>query len=210
MTETTRPPARPDARADPALPDTAHATVPAAELALSATRHWLERAVIGLNLCPFARAPHQQGRIRWVHSPARTPPALAAQLVDELLWLADADPAHTETTLIVAPHTLARFTDFNRFLGVADALRDDLQLQGRLQIASFHPRYRFAGTRADDITNHTNRAPFPTLHLLRENSVSRATAAAPQADLIVQRNLATMRALGAAGWARLFEEAPPR
>lgn len=174
--------------------------------ALAATRRWLERAVIGLNLCPFAKGPHQQGRIRWVESPARTPQALAAQLVDELLHLAAADPAQTETTLLVAPHALARFAEFNRFLALADALLDDLQLQGVLQIASFHPQYRFAGTRAGDITNHTNRSPHPTLHLLRETSVSRATAAVPDAGLIVQRNLATLRALGAAGWARLFDD----
>jgi hypothetical protein len=176
--------------------------------ALAATRHWLERAVIGLNLCPFAKAPHQQGRIRWVESSARTPQALAAQLVDELLALAATDPAQTETTLLVAPHTLARFTDFNRFLGLADSLLPELRLDGVLQIASFHPQYRFAGTRAADITNATNRAPYPTLHLLREDSVARAVASDATADSIVERNMATLRTLGPAGWARLFDNAP--
>ncbi len=167
---------------------------------LAAVQHWFERAVIGLNLCPFAKAVHAKGQIRWVESGARRRDALLHELAHELLHLARSDPAAVDTTVLVHPRVLLDFRDFNDFLGVADALLADLGLQGVLQIASFHPRYRFAGVPAGDIGHFTNRAPHPVLHLLREDSVARAVAAVPDADVIVQRNLATLRALGRAGW----------
>ncbi len=160
--------------------------------------------MIGLNLCPFAKAVHGKGRIRWVLSRSRTPEGLLQTLLHELRWLAAANPAETDTTLIVHPQVLQRFDDFNRFLGVADAAVHELGLEGVIQVASFHPRYRFAGTRASDITNATNRSPFPTLHLLREASISRAVAAYPDAEAIFGRNQATLTRLGAAGWRQLL------
>lgn len=167
--------------------------------ALADTRRWLERAVIGLNLCPFAKAVHTKGQIRWVECPAAAPGVVLELLVQELQHLAAADPADTDTTLIVAPALLPRFEDFNEFLGAADDALVALGLQGTLQIAAFHPRWVFEGTTADDITNHTNRAPHPTLHLLREDSVARAVAAYPDAEAIYGRNIATLRRLGPAG-----------
>jgi uncharacterized protein len=175
--------------------------------ALGNTQRWLEHAVIGLNLCPFAKAVHNKGQIRWLLSRARTPEGLLRALLHELRWLAAADAAETDTTLIVAPQVLQRFDDFNRFLAVADEAVRALGLEGVIQVASFHPRYRFAGTRSSDITNASNRAPHPTLHLLREASVSRAVAAVPEARTIVARNKATLRRLGAAGWRRLLPPA---
>ena len=173
--------------------------------ALAATRRWLERAVIGLNLCPFAKAVHVRGQIRWVQSAARTPAALLEQLVDELRGLAEADAATVDTTLIVAPQVLPRFEDFNHFLGVADEALAHLGLQGTLQIAAFHPGWVFDGVAEDDVANHSNRAPHPTLHLLREASVARAVAAYPDAEAIYGRNIATLRRLGPAGWRALLE-----
>lgn len=181
--------------------------------ALADTRRWLERAVIGLNLCPFAKAVHTKGQIRWVECPAAEPGVVLELLVHELRHLAAADPAGidngvgagVDTTLIVAPALLPRFEDFNQFLGVADDALAALGLQGTLQIAAFHPRWVFEGTAADDITNHTNRAPHPTLHLLREASVARAVAAYPDAEAIYGRNIATLRRLGPAGWRKLVE-----
>jgi uncharacterized protein len=170
---------------------------------IAATRHWLEQAVIGLNLCPFAKAVHTRGQIRWVESPARDLPALLADLVHELQTLAAADPEAIDTTVLVHPQVLADFLDYNDFLDLADAALDELGLAGVIQIASFHPQYRFEGTAADDMANFSNRAPHPTLHLLREASVARAVAAFPQAQTIYERNIATLRALGAGGWARL-------
>src|SRR6478736_3823587 len=164
------------------------------------TQRWLERAVIGLNLCPFAKAVHAKGQIRWVLSDASTPQALLAELGEELAFLRDADPEAVDTTLIVHPQVLQDFVDYNDFLGDADGLVEAMDLDGVLQVASFHPQYQFAGNEADDVENYTNRAPWPTLHLLREDSVSKAVAAFPDPDVIVERNVETLRELGVAGW----------
>lgn len=172
---------------------------------IALTRRWLERAVIGLNLCPFAKAVYVKQQVRFVLSEARDTDALLQLLRAELLWLHRADPEQTDTTLIVHPHVLADFLDYNDFLDLADGLVAELGLEGDIQIASFHPDYRFAGTAHDDIGNHTNRSPFPTLHLLREASVERAVAAFPDPEAIVERNIATLERLGIDGWRRLLE-----
>jgi uncharacterized protein len=174
--------------------------------ALDDTRRWLERAVIGLNLCPFAKAVHIKQQIRWVECDAARPAELLALLEQELQHLAQADPAVTDTTLIVAPALLPRFEDFNDFLGEADELLARLGLEGTLQIAAFHPLWVFAGTADDDIGNHSNRAPHPTLHLLREDSVARAVAAYPDAEAIYGRNIETLERLGLCGWQALFKD----
>jgi hypothetical protein len=172
---------------------------------IAATRRWLERAVIGLNLCPFAKAVHAKGQVRFVLSDATTPETLLEDLAHELLVLRDTPADEIDTTLLVHPQVLQEFLDYNDFLDTADALVSSLGLEGDLQVASFHPRYRFAGTAEDDIGNYTNRAPYPTLHLLREDSVSRAVAAFPDPDAIVERNIATLEALGIDGWRKLFD-----
>ncbi|MET0333166.1 MAG: DUF1415 domain-containing protein [Rhizobacter sp.] len=170
---------------------------------ITETRAWLERAVIGLNLCPFAKAVHVKGQIRYVLSDATEPEALLAQLREEIEHLAATDPAETDTTLIVHPQVLHDFLDFNDFLGLADEALADAGHEGVLQIASFHPQFQFAGTDADDITNATNRSPYPTLHLLREASIDRAVAAFPDAEAIFEANMDTLEALGSEGWAAL-------
>jgi uncharacterized protein len=167
------------------------------------TRHWLEQAVIGLNLCPFAKAVHTKGQIRWVESTATDVKALMADLVHELQLLAAADPEAIDTTLLVHPQVLADFLDYNDFLDLADAALEELGLDGVLQIASFHPQYQFEGTEPDDVENLSNRSPYPTLHLLREDSVDRAVEAFPEAELIYEKNIETLRALGVEGWQRL-------
>ncbi|MBB6365241.1 hypothetical protein FHR56_000354 [Xanthomonas sacchari] len=172
---------------------------------LGDTRRWLERAVIGLNLCPFAKAVHVKQQIRYVLSDASTPEALLEQLAEELVLLRDTPAEQIDTTLIVHPDVLQDFLDYNDFLDNADAAVEALDLQGILQVASFHPQYQFAGTAPDDIGNYTNRAPYPTLHLLREDSVERAVAAFPDADVIVERNLQTLEKLGLEGWKRAVE-----
>lgn len=174
-----------------------------ADGALRATRAWVEQAVIGLNLCPFAKAVQVKGLVRYVCSDARDTGALLDVLREELLRLRDTRIDETETTLLVHPWVLGDFLDYNDFLGDAEALLSELLLDGTLQIASFHPDYRFAGTQAGDIGNATNRSPHPTLHLLREVSIDRAVEAYPQTDTIVEANLRTLQALGPEGWARL-------
>jgi hypothetical protein len=170
---------------------------------LAATKQWLEKAIIGLNLCPFARAVYVREQIRYVVSEAESPEALLADLLGELQGLAAADPGEIDTTLIIHPRVLGDFLDYNDFLGIADAAVVDLGLEGVIQIASFHPEYQFAGSAPDDVENYTNRSPFPILHLLREASVERAVAAFPEASEIYEKNMATMRRLGHEGWRRL-------
>jgi len=174
--------------------------------AIEATRRWLERAVIGLNLCPFAKAPQVKGLVRYVLSEASEPEALLAGLIEELKLLAGTPADRIETTLLVHPQVLADFADYNDFLGLAESAVAGLGLEGVIQVASFHPRYQFAGTAPDDLTNATNRSPYPTLHLLREESVERAVAAFPEAEAIFEANIATMRRLGESGWARLQQQ----
>ncbi len=172
--------------------------------ALEDTRVWLEKAVIALNLCPFAKAVHSKGQIRWVLCEASDAADVLAVLKSEMLHLQQADANLVDTTLLVCPKALPNFYDFNDFLGQAEDVLADLGLEGVLQIASFHPHYQFANAAADDIDNLTNRSPHPTLHLLREDSVERAVAAFADAADIYQRNIETLRRLGRAGWAKLF------
>jgi len=176
---------------------------PSDEAVVAQTQRWLKRVVIGLNLCPFAKAEHLNQRIHYRVSAARTAAALQHDLRQALLALHQADPRQHETSLLMHPQVLHDFLDFNDFLHEADALLVELNLDGVLQIASFHPQYQFAGTRADDITNCSNRSPWPTLHLLREASIERAVQAFPDAADIYERNMHTLRELGWDGWRRL-------
>ncbi len=173
------------------------------DVVIGTTIEWLERAVIGLNLCPFAKGVHIKGQIRYVVSDADTPEALAEDLARELEFLAEANVEQVDTTLLIHPQLLNDFLDFNDFLDVADGLVESLELDGTLQVASFHPQFQFEGTEADDITNYTNRSPYPTLHLLREDSVERAVAAFPDELRIAESNMATLEKLGHAGWQAL-------
>lgn len=167
------------------------------------TLRWLERAVIGLNLCPFAKSVHVKKQVHLHISAATEQDEMLQVLADELRALVAADPVQRDTTLLIYPDALADFLDFNDFIGLADDLLAELDLEGVLQIASLHPCYQFAGTTADDITNYTNRSPYPTLHLLREDSIDRAVAAFPEAELIYERNMQVMEQLGLEGWQAL-------
>jgi hypothetical protein len=177
---------------------------------IAATEVWLERAVIGLNLCPFAKSVHVKKQIRYVVSQAETPEELQQELVRELEHLAEANPETLDTTLFIHPWVLTDFYDFNDFLDVADQTVIDLELDGILQIANLHPDYQFADSEPNDIENYTNRSPYPTLHLLREESIDRAVDAFPDAASIYERNMETMRKLGREGWRQLFLEQPTK
>jgi len=166
------------------------------------TQRWLERAVIGLNLCPFAKAAYVKQRVRFAVSAATTAEALLDDLILAVQALHAADPAECETTLLIHPRALTDFLDYNDFLDAADAAIDALGLAGVIQVASFHPQYQFAGTRADDIENFTNRSPYPLLHLLREDSIEQAVESYPDVDDIPRRNIETLKKLGLQGWAR--------
>ncbi|HHW4678669.1 MAG TPA: DUF1415 domain-containing protein [Xylella sp.] len=171
---------------------------------LTLTRQWIERVVIGLNLCPFAKAVYIKEQLRLVLSEATTPEALLEEFSKESLLLRDTPDEHIDTTLIVHPKVLTNFLDYNDFLDTVDTMIQTLNLEGVLQVASFHPKYQFHGTAPDDIGNYTNRTPYPALHLLREASVNHAVAACPDPDIIVQRNLQTLKRLGHTGWQQVL------
>lgn len=171
---------------------------------VASTQRWLERAVIGLNLCPFAKAVHVKRQIRYAVTAAATAEDLLAELRHELELLARAKPEEVDTTLLIHPQAMTDFIDFHFFAKEADAILRNLGQEGTLQIASFHPAFEFAGSAADDIANYTNRSPYPMLHLLREASIDRAVAAFPDAAVIYERNIATLRDLGHDGWRRLW------
>ena len=170
---------------------------------IAQTQAWVKRVVIGLNLCPFAKAVLARGQIRYAVSDAAEPTSLLMALLEELELLARSDPALTDTTLLIHPNALVDFDAYNQFLDAAEALLADAGYEGVFQLASFHPDYRFAGTAPDAVENATNRSPFPMLHLLREASVARAVSAFPDAAEIFEANLRTLRALGKDGLAAL-------
>ena len=171
---------------------------------IAALREWIEKAVIGLNLCPFAKAVYVKNQVRYVVSHAPHLDGLLEDLDRELDFLAAADPEAVDTTLLIHPTLLPDFLDFNDFMQLAEAALEEHGLDGVVQIASFHPAFQFEGTEPDDLGNYTNRAPFPTLHLLREASIDRAVAAFPEAETIYARNIETLQALGHAGWHALW------
>jgi len=168
------------------------------------TQRWLERAVIGLNLCPFAKAVHVKHQVRFAVTAAATREELLEELRHELQVLGAAKPEVIATTLLIHPQAMADFTEFSFFLREIDAVIRDLELEGTMQVASFHPGYEFAGSASDDVANCTNRSPHPMLHLLRESDIDRAVAAFPDAATIYERNIETLRRLGHAGWSALF------
>ena len=173
------------------------------------TVRWLERAVIGLSLCPFAKAPHVKGQIHYVVSEAKGLEGLRDELIEQLQALATTSAEARETVLLIVPQMLRDFLEFNDFLYEADAVLQELDMEGEFQVASFHPEFQFADTEPDDITNFTNRSPYPTLHLLREESIDRAVEAFPEAEMIYETNMATMEKLGLDGWNKLDVGATP-
>ncbi len=173
---------------------------------LARTRRWLEKSVIGLNLCPFAGGPYRDSRIHFCVSRQRTASGLLEDLAVELKNLHAADPLERETTLLIHPWVLTDFLEYNDFLEACNSTIDDLGLEGEIQVASFHPQYQFADTEPHDIENFTNRSPYPTLHLLREASVERAIAAVGDTEAIYRRNIRTLRELGHRGWQRLWQD----
>ncbi len=177
------------------------------EQVLADTRHWLEKAVIGLNLCPFARAVYVKNQVRIVVSTARHLDAFLDDLDRELDLLVNTPAEQIETTLLVHPTLFPHFEVFNDFQNVVDDVVAEHELEGVIQVAHFHPGFQFDGTDASDVTNCTNRAPYPVLHLLREDSVERAVASeGGDAEAIVERNLKTLRELGVDGWRAVLQK----
>jgi uncharacterized protein len=173
------------------------------EIVIEQTKEWIEKAVIGLNLCPFAKPVFTQNLIRYSVSKATNEEELLEELGSELLLITQTDAKEIETTLLILPEFLSEFLEFNDFLGLGEDLLSEMELEGVIQIASFHPHFQFAGTKPDDITNYTNRSPYPILHLLREDSVSKAVDTFPGVDEIPDKNIETLTKLGLSGWKKL-------
>jgi len=171
------------------------------------TRDWLTKAVIGLNLCPFAKAVQVKDQIRFAVSDATDAEGVLTDLQDELALLAETDPEKVDTTLLIIPDALDDFLDFNDFEELSDRLLKRMRLVGELQVATFHPQFQFAETQPDDIENYTNRSPYPILHLLREDSIDRAVESFPDASDIYEKNIETMNKLGLDGWKKLMTKA---
>lgn len=178
-------------------------TTPDSATVTDHTRQWLEKAVIGLNLCPFAKAPHVKNLVRISVSQARHLDGFLEDLDRELQLLGDTPADELETTLLVHPTLFPDFDTFNQMLDIADAAVVDNGLEGIVQIAPFHPDFQFEGTDSDDIGNYTNRSPYPTLHLIREDSVAKAAQAFPDASAIFERNIALLEKMGHEGWDKL-------
>ena len=176
---------------------------------IRATRRWVEKAVIGLDLCPFAQGVYRGERVRFKVREQRSAAGLLGELQSELLHLHEVGAQLCETTLLIHPWVLTDFIEFNDFLQICDATVAELDLEGELQVASFHPQYQFAGTGPDDISNYTNRSPHPTLHLLREASIKRALAEVADPDAIYENNILRLEALGHDGWRALWDDPPP-
>jgi hypothetical protein len=172
---------------------------------IAQTRNWVEKAVIGLNLCPFARSVYVKNQVRIVVSEARHLDAFLEQLDSELDLLVATDPAEIDTTLLIHPDLLPDFLEFNDFMQLAEEAVIEHDLEGVIQIASFHPAFQFADTGPDDISNYTNRSPYPTIHLIREASIARAVESMPDTDAIYERNIETMKSLGHAGLKRVLD-----
>ena len=173
--------------------------------AIEDTQQWLHKAVIGLNLCPFAKTVVTKQQVRFVVCMDSEPEQVLKMLEQEMQLLVDTDAAVLDTTLLIAPKLLPNFLEFNEFLFDCDSVVASMELEGVLQIADFHPRYQFAGIQPDDISNCTNRAPYPTLHLLREESIDKAVEAFPDASLIYERNMQVLEDLGREGWEALIK-----
>jgi hypothetical protein len=164
--------------------------------AVARTRDWLERVVIGLELCPFARRPFVADRISYRVCGASG----WAEIYRELLGLVDAfwqaDAGSAETALLIVPDGLEAFGDYLEILARLDAVLDDVGLRGHLQIASFHPDYVFDGAAVDDPANYSNRSPLPMFHLIREEALARAIDGFDGVEEVPRRNVRRLRALG--------------
>jgi hypothetical protein len=183
---------------------------PTSEVVIAATRAWIERAVIGLNLCPFAKAVYLKDQIRYAVSEAEDTTGLLVDLQRELSRLSKVPARTVDTTLLIHPRVLGAFLDYNDFMAVVNHTIEELELDGVIQVASFHPAYQFADTASDDVVNNTNRSPYPMLQLLREASMTRAVGAFHETEDIYLKNMDTMRRLGVSGWNALDVTAPDR
>jgi hypothetical protein len=170
--------------------------LPDAEAAIGVTRRWLERFVIGQRLCPFAAAPYHANRIAYRVSEACTLDGVFHDFLVTLEECVASDPREQETALLILTRALGVFDDYLDALDLMERAVNEAGLDGRLQLASFHPDYRFEGAAADDPANFSNRSPLPMFHLIREDGLAAALEAYPEPARIPARNIRHLRRLG--------------
>ncbi|MDJ0740720.1 MAG: DUF1415 domain-containing protein [Gammaproteobacteria bacterium] len=176
---------------------------------LRATRDWLERFVIGLGLCPFAAAPFNGGRIRFAVTHADAIDDIYQDFLSLLYDMFTCEPGDVETALLVLSRGLPAFDDYLDALALLDQVIVEAGAEGLVQVASFHPDYRFDGAPVDDPANYSNRSPFPMFHLIREDGLSAALESIDDPGAIPARNVARLRALGVAGIRELVGSSEP-
>jgi len=159
-------------------------------------RAWLDEFVVGLNLCPFARPLLDANNLRIAICEGSAPQALHRAFLLELDLLQGSTEQEIATTLLAFPHALSDFDDYLAFLDHAQQLLAESGLEGLVQLASFHPQYRFAGEGGDAASHYSNRAPYPLIHLLREDMLSRVLDEFTGPDKIPDRNIETLDAIG--------------
>ena len=163
---------------------------------LEITKNWVEKIVIGLNLCPFAKPVFIKDQIKFVLSEAKNPNELAKDFLSELNFLTGIEGDDTETTILIHPFVLEDFGDYLDYVDYVNDLIYQAGLEGTFQIASFHPDYQFEGTESTDIENYTNRSPFPMLHLLREDTLEKAIKTYPNVEDIPSNNIEKLKEMG--------------
>lgn len=179
---------------------------PDVQAVVQRTLDWLDRIVIGLNLCPFAASVRREGSVRLAVCESSDEATLAKDLLAELDLLQQTGEAEISTTLLVFPRAFHRFDSYWQFYELAENLLLEAGLEGVIQLASFHPDYCFEGEPAQDVSHFTNRSPYPMLHLIREQQLERVLAQYPDPEAIPDRNIATLRRLGESQLRALFAD----
>jgi len=164
---------------------------------IQTTQHWVDKMVVGLNLCPFAKRSIDHNQLRYVVDTRDDIESITQRLVEELERLVN--DHSIETTLLIHPNFTTEFDAYLDYLSGVDDLIEALGYSGIFQVAGFHPNYQFEGVAEIDPANHTNRSPFPMMHLLRESSVAWAVETHPDIDSVPERNVELLRGMGERG-----------
>jgi hypothetical protein len=165
------------------------------------TQQWIDKVIIGLNFCPFAKREFERQSIRYVIHSEGSEQSHLARFLEELHYL-DQHP-EVETSLVIYVDSLGSFDEYMDTAGAATALLEQSGYAGLYQLATFHPEYCFAGEPADDPANFTNRSPYPILHILREASIERALRTYKSPEEIPNNNIVKAREMGIAALRRL-------
>jgi len=173
-------------------------------LAEAHIRAWLKEFVIGLNLCPFARPLLGADNLRIAVCDETAPVLLRRAYLLELDLLQNSSEQEIATTLLAFPQALGDFQDYLQFLALAQDLLIESGLEGLVQLASFHPHYLFEGEQAGAASHYSNRSPYPLIHLLREDMLSRVLEDFADPDQIPDRNIQTLDDIGAEELERLW------